>query len=203
MTLEQRVEKLERQNRWFKRGAALVVALAACGTLVAQKKEEWPRDLVVRSLTVEDALAPGSIRMGRRGLVMTLDFGQGNERPGVRVYASAGEASVRVWSSEGDAELRCTNGHTSELYIRDLETHKGARLEVGPRGRSLVLDGLVDSRRAFMAVDGNNNPALGLGRAYDRFRARLDLVEGAPSLKFYDAQKVIWRTPDRHQEEGK
>ena len=33
MTLEQRVEKLERQNRWLGRGVALIFALAACGTL--------------------------------------------------------------------------------------------------------------------------------------------------------------------------
>jgi hypothetical protein len=31
MTLEQRVEKLERQNRWLRRSVALTVALAACG----------------------------------------------------------------------------------------------------------------------------------------------------------------------------
>ena len=64
MTLEQRVEKLERQNRWFKRGAALVVALAACGTLMAQKKEEEPRDLMVRSLQVIDG--EGRIRCALR-----------------------------------------------------------------------------------------------------------------------------------------
>ncbi|MHC4137567.1 MAG: hypothetical protein ACYS0K_21685 [Planctomycetota bacterium] len=56
MTTEQRVEKLERQNRWMRRIGAVGVALIAACVLGGQgeAKDKKPQDLVVRSLQVVD-----------------------------------------------------------------------------------------------------------------------------------------------------
>jgi len=54
MILEQRVEKLERENRWMRRIGAVAVAVVAAVFLVGQGKEKEPPDLVVRSLAVKD-----------------------------------------------------------------------------------------------------------------------------------------------------
>jgi len=53
MTLEQRLEKLERENRWMRRIGAVAVALVGACVLVGQVDKELP-DLVVRSLKVKD-----------------------------------------------------------------------------------------------------------------------------------------------------
>ena len=54
MTIEQRLERLERQNRWMKRGGAVAVALVAAVFLMGQAKPKELPDLEVRSLTLKD-----------------------------------------------------------------------------------------------------------------------------------------------------
>jgi len=54
MTTEQRLERLERENRWMRRIGAVAVAVAAAVFLVGQGKAKELPDLVVRSLTVRD-----------------------------------------------------------------------------------------------------------------------------------------------------
>ena len=53
MTVEQRLEKLERQNKWMRRIASVAVALVAAVFLMAQGKEKELPDLEVRKLTVK------------------------------------------------------------------------------------------------------------------------------------------------------
>jgi len=54
MTTEQRLERLERENRWMRRIGAVAVAVAAAVFLIGQGKKNAPPDLVVRSLKVVD-----------------------------------------------------------------------------------------------------------------------------------------------------
>ncbi|MHC4137873.1 MAG: hypothetical protein ACYS0K_23270 [Planctomycetota bacterium] len=54
MTTEQRLERLERENRWMRRIGAVGVAVAAAVFLVGQGKEKVPPNLVARSLTLKD-----------------------------------------------------------------------------------------------------------------------------------------------------
>jgi hypothetical protein len=54
MTLEQRLERLERENRWMRRLGAVAVAVVAAVLLMGQDKAKDLPDLVVRSLTVKD-----------------------------------------------------------------------------------------------------------------------------------------------------
>ncbi|MHC4549797.1 MAG: hypothetical protein ACYTEZ_13575 [Planctomycetota bacterium] len=54
MTLEQRVDQLERQNRWMRRIGAVGLALVAAVLLMGQDRAKDLPDLKVRSLTVRD-----------------------------------------------------------------------------------------------------------------------------------------------------
>ena len=53
MTIEQRLAKLERQNRWMRRVGGLAAAAVACVVLMGQGKAKVLPDLEVRSLTVK------------------------------------------------------------------------------------------------------------------------------------------------------
>ncbi|MHC4342941.1 MAG: hypothetical protein ACYSX0_22355 [Planctomycetota bacterium] len=66
MTLEQRVEMLERQNRWFRRIGVTGVAFIAVVMLMGQGKGNSPQDLVVRSLNVRDETGRDRARLWLR-----------------------------------------------------------------------------------------------------------------------------------------
>jgi hypothetical protein len=74
MTLEQRVRKLERENRRMRRIAAVAVAVVAVVVLVGQGKEEKLPDLVVRSLTVKaDSASKTEAKLTGTSLVFRKD----------------------------------------------------------------------------------------------------------------------------------
>ena len=54
MSVEERLERLERQNKWMRRLGAVGVALVAVVFLMGQGKAKELPDLEVRSLTVRD-----------------------------------------------------------------------------------------------------------------------------------------------------
>ncbi|MHC4138043.1 MAG: hypothetical protein ACYS0K_24150 [Planctomycetota bacterium] len=54
MTTEQRLERLERENRWLRRIGAVTVAVAAAVFLIGQGKDKKLPDLEVRSVQVKD-----------------------------------------------------------------------------------------------------------------------------------------------------
>ncbi|MHC4138098.1 MAG: hypothetical protein ACYS0K_24425 [Planctomycetota bacterium] len=54
MTTEQRLERMERENRWMRRIGAVSIAVVVAVFLVGQAKDKEPPDLVVRSLTMKD-----------------------------------------------------------------------------------------------------------------------------------------------------
>ena len=65
MTIEQRVEKLEKQNRWMKRVGGLALAAVACVVLMGQGKPKELPDLDVRSLAVRDAAGESWATLGQ------------------------------------------------------------------------------------------------------------------------------------------
>ena len=61
MTMEQRVERLERQNKWMRRIGAVAVALVAAVFLMGQGKAEKLPELEARSLKLKDK--DGNVRL--------------------------------------------------------------------------------------------------------------------------------------------
>ncbi len=64
MNIEQRLAKLERQNRWMKRAGGLALAAVACVVLMGQGKPKGLPDLVARSLILKDST--GTLRFSLR-----------------------------------------------------------------------------------------------------------------------------------------
>jgi hypothetical protein len=92
MTTEQRLERLERENRWMRRIGAVGVAVAAAVFLIGQGKENELPDLEVRSLTVKDEAGVVRARLktdrGLTGLAFLDKHGKD------RAWLGAGDGSA-------------------------------------------------------------------------------------------------------------
>ena len=125
MNIEQRVAKLERQNRWMKRGGGLALAAVACVVLMGQgRKPKELADLEVSSITVKDKAGRTRARLGvlaggscvlrlndkagqtRASLGVLADgrptLGLGDKAGRARIYLSvAGGAQLTMYGSNG------------------------------------------------------------------------------------------------------
>ncbi|MHC4342897.1 MAG: hypothetical protein ACYSX0_22135 [Planctomycetota bacterium] len=180
MTLEQRVEKLERQNRWFKRGAALVVALAACGTLMAQAKEEVPGDLVVRSLTVKPQWLPRVARLGtdRFGIAEFVIYNHDGD-PFVELVGGEASSALVLRNEAGTVQLQSDVNVAGQLLMYAEDSLTGLDLRVDTDGRGgLLIDGPTDKRQAYV----------GVGK------------DGSPTIALRDKEgNVIWQAPEKQE----
>ena len=109
MTLEQRVAKLERQNRWLRTGGVVLIAGVAFVFLIAQAGERELPDLIANSLTLKDidgnvrgAFGPGpngSFALSLRDKSDNLRgcFGLGQDGPaGLDLFDRDGRKRVAV-----------------------------------------------------------------------------------------------------------
>jgi hypothetical protein len=147
MTLEQRVEKLERQNRWLRRLGAGGLAVAAVMFLAAQAKEKELPDLEVRSLTVKDA---DKVRM--------------------KLDAANGSAGLTVYDKDGTPRIFLENYNLNDrvaLILADKNAELRAMLVVTSRGipvlqffhgqdvRSAVFGTRADGSSSLQFMDKN------------------------------------------------
>ncbi len=132
MTIEQRVAKLERQNRWLKRVGGLVLATFACVVLMGQGKPKELPDLVAKSLTLKDenGKTRAELRMVALGKwsVPTLVFrGARGDRQAALVGGPAPQLILETVKTavghaiglDGNPSLswmRRRQGHDSELF---------------------------------------------------------------------------------------
>ncbi len=137
MTIEQRVAKLERQNRWMKRGGGLMLAAVACVVLMGQGKAKELPDLEVRSLTVKS-------KDGKELVFLGADVGW--------------TALLRFTSKDGrhQARLGTTLSGMPSLYLGDNANRAQVSLGLAPWGSPL-----------FGVRDKNGVNRLGLGVARD------------------------------------
>ena len=61
MTIEQRVAKLERQNRWMKRGGGLALAAVACVVLIGQGKAKELPGMSVIALAIQPPVQDSAV----------------------------------------------------------------------------------------------------------------------------------------------
>ena len=103
MTTEQRLERLERENRWMRRGGAVCVVLLGFAVVAAvfqivKKATDLP-DLEVRSLHVMDGHGKIRVRLGTGSdgrPVLALFDKDGNPRVGLATVAD-GSPSLRLF----------------------------------------------------------------------------------------------------------
>jgi hypothetical protein len=181
MTTEQRLERLERENRWMK-VAGMVVVAALGVTLVLLLMPAG--DLVARSLTLENEDGVARARLHLLGLELADADGRewaalsstGIMGPALQLDGKGGSVSL------GALGLRYRPGFTllgSSVNPVGRELGPTLALEDGS-GRMAVLQ-----VAEFTLYDGNGERgSLGIGD------------DGSPRLSFRDAGgKVIWEAP--------
>jgi len=128
MTTEQRLERLERENRWMRRFGAVGISVAAAVFLIGQGKEKKLQDLEVRSLTVKDADGKVRARLGtlakRASACLALVGKEGNIRAQFWVTAG-GSTGLSFWGKDGKGRvLLGTMGDDSPgLVFRDKDAN--------------------------------------------------------------------------------
>jgi len=187
MTTDQRLEKLEQQNRWMRRIGAVGIAVVAAVFLLGQGggKAKVPQDLVVRSLQVKDLKRGGHVRLDVDGLV---------------IHDKAGLVPLVMLHGDGGLSVYDRNGRQA------LAVGVGKVGGVGKNVAGLFLLG-EKNVRASLQVAADGSPALRLSDKDGRTRALLGVTEAVNkagkktktaenTLTLYDAKgNVIWQTP--------
>jgi hypothetical protein len=122
MTTEQRLERLERENKWMRRVGAVGVAVVAAVVLMGQEKAESLPDLEVRSLRLKDK--DGKVRaMLSLGLLgspsLSLHAKDGMPRASLRV-SSDGWPILSLWHKR---VLHAALGSSSRTRTADCAPH--------------------------------------------------------------------------------
>jgi hypothetical protein len=145
---ERRLQRLERENRWLKRGGALALAAVAAVLLVGQGKPDVLPDLEVKSLTVKDAQGKVRARIG--------GFEQGSALA-LFDTASGNRAVLGVWSGPflgffdgGDPVLSLALLKDDGTLRLDLHDKLAIKLR-GRRGKLVLED--RDDQTVFVAPE--------------------------------------------------
>ena len=180
MTLEQRLEKVERENRWMRRIGMVAAAVAAAVLLIGQGKDKELQDLVARSLVLKDS--KGQIR-----LKAVAD--DDDQDPGIQILDQKGKERLRIALGEPGPYLTLrdesgmarvvvawADGSTPTPFITLLDENNIERFEAG-----------FSKGRPFLALRNE--------------RARPRVVawtkeDGSPDLSLFGKNdKVIWKAP--------
>ena len=112
MTTEQRIERLERENRWIRRGGAVLFAVVAAVVLVAQGKDDdkAPDHLTVKSLSVLDKQGVSRITLMTGGDIAVIKmfgpFGTGaGPKNELNLYAGTKSHGLKIVTEGGEARL--------------------------------------------------------------------------------------------------
>jgi hypothetical protein len=200
MTVEERLARLERQNRWIRRLGTLGLSVIAIAVLTGQGKDEDSKALRAHELRIVDA-------EGRTRILLAGEGGLGH--PVLILYGKEMTSpSVQLTVNEQAA-------HISASAIGS-DTWKGARASLaayGPRGAvsghaTIVADSPELHRVALTAwntsgtvveVSELTGKPLVEGipeTAEPRERIALRLRKGGPTIDLLgDDGKVIWRAP--------
>jgi len=174
MTVEKRLEKLERENRWMRRAGTVVLAVAATVLLVGQGKGEKLPDLEVWSLTVKGEKGEVRVKLGTAadGSAYTeLHDQAGGVRLSLRTAAN-GAPHLRLMDQAGKhrAVLRVFLDGSVFLAL-----HDGLLLRTAAKGSPSIL---------FTEGQGSVRTSLGIAN------------DGSPALALKDAEgNVIWQAP--------
>jgi len=173
MTVEKRLEKLERENKWMRRAGAVVLAVAATVLLTGQGKGEKLPDLEVRSLTVKDEKGKVRVKLGT---------------------ATDGSAHIEIHDQAGRVRLslRTAANGAPHLRLADQAGKHRAVLRVFLDGSVFLAlhDGLL------LRTVAKGSPSILLTDG-GRVRTSLGIADaGSPALELKDAKgNVIWQVP--------
>lgn len=168
MTIEKRMDKLERQNRRLKQVVALIAILGVSGALMGAK--HVPKQIVARSILIKGK-SGRTVRLTETGLEMR--DAKGNMRGAfygglIYLYQKGGKEGLRL-NREG---------------FRLLGKKGIVRVVVSERGMSLY-DGIRGKLRLRANVNAKGNPLVSLFDGNQRTRTKL----GGANLSLYDKRQ--------------
>jgi hypothetical protein len=204
MTTDQRLARLERENRWMKvAGVLLLSALGSCQFLRTeenQKKLETTDEIRAKRVILVADTGEARIIIGEQ---LSLPGSQRSKEFGIRMFGSHGNhiavlpdndggPSIRVSSKSGSVLLR-SDEYASEISIMD-KTGNGASLALDDDGVGCVSVARKERNQFIALVGPNPDPGPGLF-----------LLEGDLSDKIENLadEKVKIRTALKLDKDGK
>ena len=193
MTIEKRMDKLERQNRRLKQVVALIAILGVSGALMGAK--HVPKQIVARSILIKGK-SGRTVRLTETGL--EIRDAKGNMRGAfygglIYLYRKGGKEGLRL-NREG---------------FRLLGKKGIVRVVVSERGMSLY-DGIRGKLRLRANVNAKGNPLVSLFDGNQRTRTKLGVATPQPLRQASAAQspaeclsKRGRRPPGERREEKK
>jgi hypothetical protein len=147
-----RLEKLERQIRWMRRGWATVVVLAAAMVLMggqSQSKDSHPDNFVVRDDKGNERAWLG---MGEDGPVLRFRGAEGKERLWLGVAKST--PGLVFYDEEGNRRAALSAGKSAaKLVFYDGKNTPKAWLVIGDEAAALHLRGSQGASHAGLSVE--------------------------------------------------
>ena len=202
MTLEQRVGRLETQNRWAKGAASILFGCCAAGILMAQgSPKQEPLSAAAISLvdeTGKEHLWIGRDKDGRTQVALKWKEGEGLSlvtKPGASssVHLKGVSASAEVITSAGSSMmLQSRKGAKTAMAWLKCEPTGVVKLDLlhlGPRKNAQIAIGIDQNGIPYFRIEDS--------RGNDLVKLTLEEDE-SPSLTFYDKKgKVIWKAPTK------
>ena len=206
MSVEERLEHLERQNKWMRRIGAVGVAMVASVSLMGQGKPKELPDLVVRSLTVTDNT--GKARARLRADFPSLEFLDSNGRPRLSLGTAGNVPTLELLDKNERVRLKLSGSGGPRLTLYDgnktIQVMLSALDEQAPsldicdtRGEGRVSLGVSNELPFVHLLDKNGRSRATIGAAEisdERTGAKTTTAEN--TLTLFDAKgKVIWQAP--------
>jgi hypothetical protein len=185
-TLEDRVAKLERENRRWKRGAVLVLAVLSGLVLMGQTPRPRVSDEVrTRSLVIVDQAGKerAALSAFKEGPRLSLWDEAGNER--VALYANKDEGHLSLRDQVGNERASLQGGKDgAALFLQDEAGKEQVSLYAGKEGPRLLLDD-AEGYTATLGATELVTPSTGT-----------KVKRSAASLVLTDKErKTIWQAP--------
>ena len=178
MSIEQRLEKLERQNKWMRRIGGVAVALVAAVFLMGQGKEKELPDLEVQSLTVK----------AKDGRITKITGGD------MTLIDANGETRASLCTSKGGVASLGLNDDSGRYRVALILPKDGAP--------GFYLRDRIGRFRALLSLLKDGSPSLRLTDKDGKTRAVLGVTTVAgkktaeSTLTLFNAKgDVIWQAP--------
>ena len=187
MTIDQRLGRLERENRWMRGIGAVGVAVAAAVLLMGQGKQTEGWHLVAKSLTINDADGTPRIRLGQERGPPQLVFLDATGRP----YITLGQTS-------SGPLLRFRDKKMVRVVLSTTPDGAASLLFTDPKGKSRCGLGVDPDGSPSVEIrdqDGDVRAALGESATVDKVTGKL-IKTAESALTLFDTEgNILWRAP--------
>ena len=175
MTVEARLARLERANRWIKWGVAALVVTTGVIMLFGREETATFPDLEVRSLTLKD----------EKGL------------PRARLRVENGRAMLSLCDGAGEDRLVLASERNCGLHLNDADGTLRSSLALSVNGDpSLVLWDSKGVGNVILQSQAGGRPLLRMQDGKRRLRAAVGMLEDSPTFAILDSNgSITWESP--------